>query len=202
MLESCFDQTGSLKDTEFNLLANKFRSTIQAYSNKYYLPGGDTDDLYQWGLLGLYKAVLTYQKNRPYSFDLIAKVNIRNMIKSSVTMANRKKHWAINSSRSFNYTPHNSGSECTQEYIDRLFVQNRIQDPLEVIINQETTTMIASFIDGHLSHTERKVILLYIKGYKQRHISDKLASDPKIVDNALQRARKKLFNYLNSIERR
>ncbi|MDF2570734.1 MAG: polymerase sigma70 factor [Sporomusa sp.] len=202
MLESCFDQAGSLKDDEFNVLADKFRSIIYAYANKYYLPGGDVDDLFQWGLIGLYKAVLSYQENGPYSFEFIAKINIKNMIKSSVTMANRKKHWAINSSWSLGYTTHNSESENTREYIDRLLVQHQIQDPLEIVINQETVKKIKGFIDGHLSYNERRIILLYIKGYKPRHISEKLASDPKIVDNALQRARKKLSNYLSPIERK
>lgn len=196
MLNYCFDSSGTIIDEKFDQLAKRFKNIIYAHAHKYYLPGGDIDDLYQWGLLGLYKAVMRYDENGKYNFDVIAIINIKNMMKSAIKTANRNKHKAANSACSLYYT----GDELTQDsgmkLVDRLVVEKRTEDPLNLIADKESVETIMQFIDTHLSQNERKIFKLYIIGYKQRHISEKLNFDPKVVDNAIQRARKKLSKHL------
>lgn len=196
MLKACFDNTGDIINDEFDRVVAKYKKIIYFYANRYYLPGGDIDDLYQWGLLGLYNASLHFDENGIYSFDFIAKINIRNMIKSAITNANRKKHMMANCACSLYYAGDDSQSGGNLKLIDRLVQENRTQDPLEVITDQESVQKIMRFIDGRLSDVERRIMKLYIRGFKQRHISEQLNFDPKVVDNAIQRARKKLYNYL------
>ncbi|WP_425058943.1 RNA polymerase sigma-H factor [Sporomusa carbonis] len=196
MLKYCFDDAGSLDNEKFNCLVGKFRKIIYAYANNYYLPGGDVDDLYQWGLLGLYKAVLQYEDNSRHSFDLIARINIKNMIKSAITMANRKKHMAANYAWSLHQASDDNGPDGNMKLVYRLGVDNEIRDPLELIIDNESVQKIKEAINSRLSSTERRIMMLYMSGYKQRYISGKLNFEPKVIDNAIQRARKKLSDYL------
>lgn len=49
MLTHCFDSSGMILDDEFNRLVRKFKKLIYAHAHRYYLPGGDVDDLYQIG---------------------------------------------------------------------------------------------------------------------------------------------------------
>ncbi|CUH96997.1 hypothetical protein P22_3123 [Propionispora sp. 2/2-37] len=196
MLSSCFDSSGKLIDEEFNRLVKRFSHCIYAYANKYYLPGGDADDLYQWGLLGLYKAVRRYDENGKYSFDIIAIINIKNMMKSAIKMANREKHKIANRAYSLQYiSEYQEKNGNKKELMDKLIVERTEDDPLAKLADKETVERMMKIIDMRLSHNERQIMKLYIIGYKQRHISEKLNVDHKMVDNAIQRAKKKLAIY-------
>lgn len=194
MLKFCFDPAGTFNNDKFNDLADEFNSVIYTYVNEYVLPGGDADDLYQCGLIGLYKAVLNYEENGRYSFEYIAEINIKNMIRTSGNRANRKKYLSKRHTRLLSCVNSNSESNNNNEDLNSLFVENRMQDPLEIVIGQENIRSIKGMIDNYLSDNERRVMLLRMAGYKQRHIAKRLQFHPKAVDNALQRARRKLFD--------
>lgn len=169
---------------------------IVKYIRRYYLPGGDRDDLYQWGLLGLYKAVLQFDENGPYSFDFVASRNIKNMIKTAITTANRKKHKLITEAESLHAQKFKFVQDRCVELIDLLVLHNRTQDPQEVVADRESVEKIYGFINHGLSDIERSVIILYMYGYKQQDISSNLNMDKKAVDNAMQRAKRKISDYI------
>ena len=194
MLQCCFDSQGNLDNHEFNLLVEKLNIMITAYIRKYYLPGGDRDDLYQWGLLGLYKAVLYFDENDRYTFDFVASRNIRNMMKSAVTMANRQKHKIANEAESL-YVKNTNMKENSPELIDRLVINYNKYDPQEVLADKESVEKIHHYIKYDLSENERMSILLYMRGYKQQDISHKLSISTKVVDNAIQRAKRKIHQH-------
>lgn len=197
MLTNCFDVHGNIDNDAFNRLADAFRPLISSLASKYYLPGGDREDLMQWGLIGLYKAVQSYEAEAGYSFSYIAKVNIHNTMKSAITMANRQKHRAVNQAQSL------QGGSCAGDmsgeviYDDRLLVAHPLhQDPLEWVAAEESVRDILRLMRECLSKHERQIMSLYMRGYQQRHISGKLQFQKKVVDNAIQRARKKLYNHI------
>lgn len=196
LLTCCFDDQGNLDNNEFNHLAEQLHSMIMKYIRRYYLPGGDRDDLYQWGLMGLYKAVLQFDENGQYSFDFVASRNIKNMIKTAITTANRKKHRLITDAESLHAQKYKSVQDRCVELIDRLVLNTRTQDPLEVVADKESVENIHDFINRCLSDIERNVILLYMRGYRQQDIARKLNIGKKAVDNAMQRAKKKIFDYI------
>ncbi len=200
MLTHCFDSSGMILDDEFNRLVRKFKKLIYAHAHRYYLPGGDVDDLYQWGLLGLYKAVLRYEENGKYDFDVIAIINIKNMMKSAIKTANRNKHKAANTACSLYHTGDDAVPENGIKLVDRLVLEEYVDDPLDLVTDKEAVSKIMNYIDTHLSYNERTIFKLYITGYKQRHISQELNFDPKVVDNAIQRARKKLCKHLQVLQ--
>lgn len=191
MLQFCFDSEGNLDNHAFNQLAEQLNGMITAYIRKFYLPGGDRDDLYQWGLLGLYKAVLYFDEDDRYTFNFVAKRNICNMMRSAVTMANRKKHKLANEAESL-YVKNNFLKENNVELIDRLITSNKY-DPQEALDDKESVEKIYHYIAYSLSEHERKTILLYMNGYKQQDISERLNINKKMVDNAIQRAKRKIY---------
>lgn len=194
MLSQCFDKGGNLIQEEFNCLANRFKGVIYSYARRYYLPGGDIDDLCQWGMLGLYKAVLNYEEELVYNFETIAVMNIRNMMRSAIKTANRNKHKPANAAISLDHN-NDDPSHVNLKLIDRLVVGQDQSDPYYILEEKEAIAKIIYLMERHLSFNEHQVFKLYIVGYKQKHISETLNVDPKIVDNAIQRARKKLNRY-------
>ncbi|MDU4962468.1 MAG: sigma-70 family RNA polymerase sigma factor [Sporomusaceae bacterium] len=195
MLRCCFDKNGNLDNNSFNQLAEKLHGMIMSCVKKYYLPGGDRDDLYQWGLLGLYKAVLHYDETDRYTFNFVASRNIRNMIRTAVTGANRKKNKLVNEAESLNTRPafiH----EGSVEKLDRLVASGHAYDPETMLADREFEETLYCFIRARLSDYERQAILLYMRGYTQQDISRKLNITTKVVDNAIQRAKRKIDRHV------
>jgi RNA polymerase sporulation-specific sigma factor len=200
VLRCCFDKQGNLDNDEFTQLAVRLDGMISACVRKYYLPGGDRDDLYQWGLWGLYKAVLYFDENDRYTFDFIARRNIQNMMKSAVTGANRQKHKLANEAESL-YVKKISMDKDNAELIDRLVISGNADDPQEILADKESVENLYQYIRRYLSEHERMSILLHLYGYKQQDIARKLNIHRKVVDNAIQRAKRKISQYISQNER-
>ena len=56
-----------------------------------YIVGGEKDDLIQEGMIGLYKAVTTYDKDKEASFMTFASLCINGQIMNAVKASNTKK---------------------------------------------------------------------------------------------------------------
>lgn len=191
MLESCFYSDGSINNEEFEKVVKQYHKVILRYVKTYYLPGGDYRDMYQWGLIGLYKAVCHYDETRGKSFRLMVEMNIQSTIKSAVTMYNRKKHCFLNEAVSLNGMPETSGL-C----LESIFIDSKQQDPAALVVEEETVKNIEVELTNILSQLEKQVVDLYIEGYKQREIAKKLSLQEKVIDNAIQRARSKLSAWM------
>ncbi len=191
MLGLCFCDDGQINNEEFEKIVGKYHKIILRYVKTYYLPGGDYRDMYQWGLIGLYKAVLYYDERRGKSFRLIAELNIKNTIKSAITSHNRKKHYILNEALSLNVL---ADSPNTNSQLESVIQINKCyqDDPAALVVEQETVENINQELKTVLSKLEKRVIDLYIEGYKQREISLILGLNEKVVDNAIQRVRQKL----------
>lgn len=192
MLESCFNNDGTINNEEFEKIVKQYHKVILRYVKTYYLPGGDCSDMYQWGLIGLYKAVCHFDESRGKSFRLLVEMNIQSTIKSAVTMYNRKKHYFLNEAVSLSGMPEASGL-C----LESVFIDNRQQDPAALVVEEETINCMEVELTKILSNLEKQVVDLYIEGYKQREIARKLSLHEKVIDNAIQRARSKLSSWMN-----
>ncbi|MBP2663115.1 MAG: polymerase sporulation-specific sigma factor [Firmicutes bacterium] len=193
MLEACFYSDGSVNNEEFEKIVRQYHKVILRYVKTYFLPGGDYRDMYQWGLIGLYKAVCNYDNQRGESFGLIAGLNIQSTIKSAVTMYNRKKHCFLNEAVSLHGLPESPGVS-----LEAVFVDASQQDPADLIVEEELVESIEDELNRRLSRLEKQVIDLYIAGYKQREIAKKLNLQEKVIDNAIQRVRGKMSVRLKS----
>lgn len=162
-------------------LMEKYKGLVHQKARAMFLIGGDTDDLIQEGMIGLFKAVRDFQPGREATFATFARMCIDRQIYSAIQNSNRQKHLPLNSYVSLNQEDESSP-------IWELSVEN----PEEIIIDQETTRDLQQKISDYLSPMENKVLDLYLKGEGYVEIGRILGKSPKSIDNALQRIRAKI----------
>lgn len=167
-------------------LMEKYKGLVRQKARAMFLIGGDTDDLIQEGMIGLFKAVRDFQPNREASFATFARMCIDRQIYSAIQNSNRQKHQPLNSYVSLNQEDESSP-------IWELCVEN----PEAIIIDQENTLDLQKKISDYLSSMENKVLDLYLKGVGYVEIGRILGKSPKSIDNALQRIRTKIREVLN-----
>ena len=162
-------------------LMEKYKGLVRQKARAMFLIGGDTDDLIQEGMIGLFKAVRDFQPGREATFATFARMCIDRQIYSAIQNSNRQKHLPLNSYVSLNQEDESSP-------IWGLSVEN----PVEIFIDQETTRDLQQTISDYLSPMENKVLDLYLKGEGYVEIGRILGKSPKSIDNALQRIRAKI----------
>ena len=70
------DGDGSVMD----YLMEKYKDLVRRKARSMYLPGADQEDLIQEGMIGLFKAVRDYEKDRDASFSTFADLCISRQI--------------------------------------------------------------------------------------------------------------------------
>ena len=171
-------------------LMEKYKGLVRQKARAMFLIGGDTDDLIQEGMIGLFKAVRDFQPGREATFATFARMCIDRQIYSAIQNSNRQKHLPLNSYVSLNQEDESSP-------IWELSVEN----PEEIIIDQETTRDLQQKISDYLSPMENKVLDLYLKGEGYVEIGRILGKSPKSIDNALQRIRAKIREVISQIKK-
>jgi len=174
----------------------RYKQIVRSKARTYFLIGADREDIIQEGMIGLYKAVMDYQFDRPASFRGFAELCITRQIITAIKAATRKKHKPLNSYISFNRSVYEGETE--RPLIDVL-TSTRISDPEEVLIGRENYAAVADSIEHSLSKLERDALGLYLYGYSYQQIADHLEITTKSVDNAIQRVKKKLEARLNEM---
>src|SRR5512147_2760611 len=102
----------------YDSIVRRYRGFVRLKASSYFLLGGESDDLIQEGLLGLYKAVRDYRTDRESSFRNFAELCITRQIITAVKTATRNKHTPLNQYVSFSQTPAAAGdSETTLDEI-------------------------------------------------------------------------------------
>lgn len=167
----------------------RYKPLIHKKSQPYYLAGGDDDDIVQEGLIGLYKAVMDFDKEKFPLFKVFAGVCIERRIISAVKKASRKKHSPLNSYVSLSST---AFDEDGGETIEGLLDLGEESNPENIVIERESASGLGDIISGTLSELEYKVLLGHLNGSSYKEIAQRLGRDVKTVDNAMQRIKKKL----------
>ena len=152
-----------------------------------FLIGGETDDLIQEGMIGLFKAIQNYQSDREASFQTFAGLCIDRQLYSAVQNSNRQKHLPLNTYISLS-------NEEESEHLEGSW-DSRTEDPESIVIDQESTRNLELKISKALSPMENKVLDYYMKGYGYVKIAEIMGKTPKSIDNALQRIRGKIRNF-------
>lgn len=163
-------------DESFNSLVDGFLPVIKIKASKFTQV--ETDDLVQEGLLGLWSAVQTYDKEKSASFKTYANKCINNRMITVASKIKGKKHIPrelIISLEDSNFTEITGGLSPEQSMIDR-----------------ESYLGMIKRVKSLLSSTEFSVLGYYLAGYSYEQIAKKLGTNAKAVDNALQRIRCKL----------
>ncbi|MEJ6950250.1 sigma-70 family RNA polymerase sigma factor [Natronospora cellulosivora (SeqCode)] len=186
-------QDGSCKAIE--LLINSNMDIVYSKARYFFIKGLDREDVIQEGLVGLYKAIRDYQEDRAASFRGFAQLCIHRQMVSAIKRANRQKHIPLNSSTSIDKDiEFGEGSRCFREML-----ANEEENLEDRYIYQEQLTILFNIIDEELTELEKDVFMQYLENMSYQEISKNLDVSIKTVDNALQRARKKIdkikYNY-------
>lgn len=180
-----------------NYLLEKYRNLVNMKANRFFTIGSEHEDMIQEGLIGLYKAVRSFDLEKQNSFKTFANLCIERQLITAIKSSNRQKHIPLNSSFSLNTATYNEDDNTA--LIDILDTKT-IEDPLETITRQEYYKFIESKIDENLSGFEKQVLDKYIQGESYVDIADKLNAPVKSIDNAIQRIRKKAIKCLENEE--
>lgn len=183
-----------------NFLLNKYRELVYMKSSKYFIIGAEKDDIFQEGMIGLYKAMLNFKEEKHNSFRTFANMCIERQLITAIKSSNRQKHIPLNSYLSLNTSPGEEEDENEKKLLDVL--NNKMaEDPLDTLTKKEYYNRVENAIDKSLSDFEKQVLKKFIKGDSYVKIAEELESPVKSVDNAIQRIRKKaLKNIVNNEE--
>ena len=180
----------------YDAIVRRYRGFVRLKASSYFLLGGESDDLIQEGLLGLYKAVRDYRSDRESSFRNFAELCITRQIITAVKTATRNKHTPLNQYVSFSQSPAASGDSDTT--LDEVLPGPTVSDPVNQVIASEELRSLVSCMSSVLSDLESRVLSLYLDGYSYEVVAERLECDTKTVDNALQRVKRKVGAHLAS----
>lgn len=175
-------------------LINKYEMFVKSKAKSYFLIGADREDIYQEGMIGLYKAIRDFNPGKLTSFRAFAELCVTRQIITAIKTATRQKHIPLNTYISLNKPIYEEESERT--LLDVL-AGLKITDPEEVIISKEELQRIEDEMQKVLSKLELKVLNSYLDGKSYQEIACDLDRQAKSIDNALQRVKRKLEKSLD-----
>ena len=160
-------------------LMEKYKGLVSAKARSLFLSGGDTEDLLQEGMIGLFKAVRDYQREKGASFLTFASLCIDRQLFHAIDHAGRQKNLPLNT-----YVP------LPEE--EALKATIHLANPEAIVLDQEEDSLLAEFLSKNLSRMERQVLGRFLLGESYAEIGRALGKEPKAIDNALQRIRRKM----------
>ncbi|MEA2474013.1 MAG: polymerase sporulation-specific sigma factor [Thermoleophilaceae bacterium] len=185
------------KRDAYDRIVRRYYGFVRLKASSYFLIGGDSDDLIQEGLVGLYKAVRDYRTDRESSFRNFAELCITRQIITAVKTSTRNKHTPLNQYVSFSQTPASAGGD-GEPTLDEVLPGPTAHDPVNQVISSEELHSLVACLSSVLSELESSVLSLYLDGHSYEAVAERLACDTKTVDNALQRVKRKVGAHLQS----
>lgn len=176
-------------DTEaYNYIIKKYTQLVRMKTKSYFLIGFDRDDVIQEGLIGLYKAIESFDETKKISFRTFAELCIKRQIISSIKKATRQKHSPLNTYVSI-YAPVEQDDQ--ERMLLDLIINPRSEEPQNFLIKKDIQSYWNEKLKLALTPLEYNVLMLYLKGYSYLEMSIMLKISEKSVDNALQRVKRK-----------
>jgi RNA polymerase sigma-H factor len=179
----------------YDKLVRRYHGFVRLKASSYFIAGGDSDDLIQEGLVGLYKAVRDFRPDRESSFRNFAELCITRQIITAVKTATRNKHVPLNQYVSFSASPAGTSGD-GEATLDEVIAGPSVHDPVNQVISSEELRSLVACLSTVLSDLESRVLSLYLDGHSYEEVGRRIACDCKTVDNALQRVKRKVGAHL------
>jgi len=180
-----------------DVLIRRYNGFVRLKASSYFLAGGDSEDLVQEGLIGLYKAVRDFRADKETSFRSFAELCVTRQIITAIKTATRFKHAPLNTYVSFSHTPagQESDSECS---LGDALPGPGVDDPAVCVISTEELQSLVFTLGSGLSQLEADALRLYLEGESYEQMAEDLECDTKTIDNALQRVKRKILTHQKS----
>lgn len=157
------------------VIVSRYSKLILVKSEIFADSNADSDDLNQEGLIGLLNAISSFDPHKGAKFSTYAEVCIGNRMKTFLVKT-RKAASGI-------------------ENIDEIYENSCLsveETPESILLDKEFFSELLSGIYDVLSPAEFRVFNLCMKGESYKSAAEKLGITEKAVDNAMQRARRKI----------
>lgn len=173
-----------------DFLLKKYKDFVRSKARAYFLVGGDSDDLIQEGMIGLYNAIGHYDESMASSFMTYAAICINNKLISAVSADGRQKNAPLNGYVSI-YTSitDETGEEAS---LSDVLPDTENINPEAIILNEEQEKLTINRLFGKLSALEKEILSYYMEGMSYSEIAKLIGKTEKSVDNAIQRIRLKM----------
>jgi RNA polymerase sigma-H factor len=178
-------------DVALDTIIRRYTGFVRLKASSYFLAGGESDDLIQEGLIGLYKAVRDFRSDKDTSFRSFAELCITRQIITAIKTATRFKHSPLNTYVSFSHTP--AGQEDGDCTLGDALPGPGVDDPVVCVISTEELQSLVFCLGTGLSPLENDALRLYIEGNSYEEMAEQLGCDTKTIDNALQRVKRKIL---------
>ena len=172
-------------------LMRRYAGFVRLKASSYFIAGGESDDLIQEGLIGLYKAVRDFRSDKETSFRSFAELCITRQIITAIKAATRFKHAALNTYVSFSQSP--AGQEDGDCTVGDALPGPTVDDPVVCVISTEELQSLVFCLGTGLSKLEADAMRLYLEGNSYEQMAEELGCDTKTIDNALQRVKRKVL---------
>jgi RNA polymerase sporulation-specific sigma factor len=178
-------------------LIRRYTGFVRMKASSYFLAGGESDDLIQEGLIGLWKAVRDFRPDKETSFRSFAELCVTRQIITAIKTATRYKHQALNQYISFSHTPagQDGDSDCT---LGDALPGSHVDEPSVQVISSEELRSLVFCLGSGLSRLEADALRLYLEGNSYDQMAVELDCDTKTIDNALQRVKRKIVMHQQS----
>lgn len=192
--EELIDRLRDGDDKIVDYICDKYKNLVLSKAKSMYIIGGDTEDLIQEGMIGLFKAVRDYDSGRDASFFTFAQLCISRQMYNAVQASQRMKHVPLNGYISL-YGNDNNGEKEENSLLEEIPDRNEL-NPEEMFLDKERVSYLERKIEKELSTFEKQVLDLYLTGMSYIEIARVLGRDEKSTDNALQRLKGKIKKML------
>ena len=188
----CMAKEGS--GSAYDFLIEKYRDLAKTIAKKYFIAGGDNEDVIQEGMIGIFKAVRDYDEGKNASFRTFATLCIERQIQTAVSGANREKHKILNESISINLPTKDAGDEAGTNEVEMgsVIPSPGSDNPENLTLLRESFAELRKLSEVVLSDLEMQVFQGLVEGKSYREIAEALGKSPKSIDNAVQRVKRKL----------
>jgi RNA polymerase sporulation-specific sigma factor len=175
-------------------LLRRYTGFVRLKASSYFIAGGESDDLIQEGLVGLYKAVRDFRTDKETSFRSFAELCITRQIITAIKTATRQKHQPLNQYVSISGV--RGGDDPGERTVEELLDDHKVADPADQVVSGERMDSMRTAMNEMLSGLEVDVLRLYVEGKTYQEIGDELGRHVKSIDNALQRIKRKIDLHL------
>ncbi len=178
-------------------LIRRYTGFVRLKASSYFLAGGESEDLIQEGLIGLYKAVRDFRADKETSFRSFAELCVTRQIITAIKTATRFKHSPLNTYVSFSNTPagQEPDSDCT---LGDALPGPSVDEPSICVISTEELQSLVFTLGTGLSQLETDALRHYLEGLSYEEMAEVLGCDTKTIDNALQRVKRKVLQHQQS----
>ena len=180
-------------ETAEEILIEKYKGLVRTKSKAYFIAGAEAEDVVQEGMIGLMKAVRSFDADREASFKTYASTCINNQIIKAIRKAEREKNQPLNDAISLDNHLREKDDDLT---IGDILKASMFDEPEEKVIYEDTLERLKSISKQIFSPLEAQVLRAKIAGKNYQEIAEELEKSPKTIDNAIQRIRKKIMTFL------